>query len=224
MAHATAQVEHRPRGGVDHARRFRDRVHIHCRRRIRLRRRRQFFKRDELVLHILGHIHQHRPGPAGHGDTEGFRNHRAQFAGAAHQEVVLGDRHGDAVDIHFLKGVGADHRARHLAGDRHQRNRIEMSVGDGSDEIGRPRPAGRDADLGRAADARHALGDEARALLVAGKHVADLAAHQRIVERQDGAARNARDGAHTLAFEKAHEQLCAADFFHEVLLVCSSGA
>jgi hypothetical protein len=38
-----------------------------------------------------------------------------------HEEVVLGDRHRDADDVGLLEGVGADGRARHLAGDRHQR-------------------------------------------------------------------------------------------------------
>ena len=119
---------------------------------------------------------------------------------------MLGDRHRDAVDIHLLEGIGADHRQRHLAGDDDHRNRVEGSVGDRGDQVGRTRATGSDAHLRHAGHACHALGHEARTLLVARQHMANqLAARKGIVKRQDGATGNTGNGAHTLTFEEAHK-------------------
>ena len=52
------------------------------------------------------------------------------------QVAVLGDRHGDAADVGFLESIGADSRAAHLSGDRHDRNRVHVGVRDGRHEIG----------------------------------------------------------------------------------------
>ena len=65
---------------------------------------------------------------------------------------------------------------------------------------------------GPAGDAGHALGDEPRALFMAREDVADGAAVQRVVERQDGPAGNARDGADALPFEQGPQEVGAGDF------------
>lgn len=56
------------------------------------------------------------------------------------QVVVLGDRAGDLDHRCLLKRIGADHVPRHLAGDRHQRDRIHLGVGQTGDEIDAPGP------------------------------------------------------------------------------------
>jgi hypothetical protein len=87
---------------------------------------------------------------------------------------VLGDRNAQAVGIDFLKGIGADHRPRHLAGDRHQRDRIQLGIGDRRQQVGRAGAGGSHADRRHAGGARHPLGHEAAALLVPGQHMVDL--------------------------------------------------
>ena len=57
-----------------------------------------------------------------------------------YQEVVLGDRDGQAVGIDLLKGVGADHRLRHLPGDGDDGDRIELGIGDRRQQVGRAGP------------------------------------------------------------------------------------
>lgn len=46
------------------------------------------------------------------------------------QEVALGDWHGDAADVSFLEGIGADGVAGDLAGDRDAGNRVHLCVGE----------------------------------------------------------------------------------------------
>ena len=66
-------------------------------------------------LGVLGDVHQHRAGPIGSRDQESLAQARGDLLGARDQIIVLGDGEGDAGDVRFLKGVGADHRAAHLA-------------------------------------------------------------------------------------------------------------
>ncbi len=63
----------------------------------------------------------------------------AKSSTRAHKKAVLHDRHGDAEDIDFLKGIGTDERCCHLTGDCHHRNRIKKSIGNARDQIGRAR-------------------------------------------------------------------------------------
>ncbi len=77
-----------------------------------------------------------------------------------------------------------------------------------------PGPDEAQADRWLAGDAGHALGHEAGALFVAGQHVVDRGRlAEGIVDRQDGAARYAGDGADALAFEQAHGDLGAGEGF-----------
>jgi hypothetical protein len=49
-------------------------------------------KRAGPVLHVLRHVDDHRPGPAGAGDLEGRAHRRFELFGVGDQEGVLGDR------------------------------------------------------------------------------------------------------------------------------------
>ena len=89
---------------------------------------------------------------------------------------MFGDGDRDAVGVHFLEGVGTDHRGRYLAGDADQRNRIQAGIGDRRHQVRRPRAAAGHTDRWFAFGTRHPLGDKARALLVARQDVADLRA------------------------------------------------
>ena len=118
---------------------------------------------------------------------------------------MLGDGEREPVGIDLLERIGADQRLRHLRGDRHQRDRIEARVGDGREEVGGSRAGGGQTDGGPAGHPRHALRDEAGALFMAGEDVADAAAVQRIVERQDGPAGDAGERVDSLPFEQEAE-------------------
>jgi hypothetical protein len=72
--HATAQVEHRALGGLDHLRGLFDRGDVEARRRIGHHHIGEFLEAHHLVLHVLRHVDQHRARAIGHGDAEGRRN------------------------------------------------------------------------------------------------------------------------------------------------------
>ena len=91
---------------------------------------------------------------------------------------MLDDRHGDALDVGLLEGVGADQVGRHLAGDAHDRRRVEVGVGDRRDQVGRAGAGGGDGDAHLAGGARVALRHVAGALLVAHQVVADRCARR----------------------------------------------
>ena len=79
-------------------------------------------------------------------------------------------------------------------------------------QIGGARPGCGQAHGGLAGDAGHALGDEPRALFMAREDVTDRAAVQCVVERQDGPAGDACDGADALPFEQGPQEVGAGDF------------
>lgn len=87
-------------------------------------------------------------------------------------------------------------RFGHLAGNRHQRNRVKLGVSDGCQQVGCSRPRRCETNGGLSGGPSHALCHEAGALFMARQHVMDeLRLPERIVDRQDGTARNAGDGA-----------------------------
>ena len=64
---------------------------------------------------------------------------RGMSSARSTSQRVLDDRHRDAVDVRLLEGVGADQVRRHLAGDAHDRRRVQVGVGDRGDQVGRAR-------------------------------------------------------------------------------------
>ena len=218
--HAAAKIKHRPLGRVDHLGGLFDGRQIQRRQRIRHGHRRIVFEAHHLALHVLRHIDQHRAGAAGHGDAEGFGNHLEQIIGVTHQEVMLGQRDGHPVGVHFLEGVGADHAQRHLTGNGHHGDRVELGVSNGGDQVGRARAGRGEAHLGLARDAGHALRHEAAALLVTGQHMVNgVALAKGIVKRQDRAARDAAHGLNALSLKEAQDQFGASHLHHVSLLV-----
>ncbi len=107
----------------------------------------------------------------------------------------------------------ADQVLRHLAGDADQRNRIHHRRGDAGDEIGRAGTGRRDRDPDPAAGARIAVGHVRGALFVPDQHVANRVIEQRVVGRQDGAARVAEYGVDALFDQDGPDDVSAASFF-----------
>ena len=150
---------------------------------------------DERVLDVLGHVDQDRAGPAGAGDVERLLDDPGDVAGVLHQVMVLGDRPADLDHRRFLERVGADDVGRDLAGDRDDRQRVHLGVGQAGDEVQGPGAGGGHHDAGLAGDAGVALGGEDPPLLVAGQDRPDLVAvaGQRLVHRHARPARVGED-------------------------------
>ena len=130
-------------------------------------------------------VHQHRPGPPALGDVEGLGERQGQVVGVLDQVGVLHHRQGDADDVGLLEGVGADARRAHLTGDRHQRHRVHVGVGDRGDQVGGARPGGGRADPGPAGDLRVPFGHVPGTLLVAHQEGADVRIVMEGVEQGD---------------------------------------
>ena len=203
LNNATSQVEDRPPGRIDQRRGTPYLGLVERRRRIGTAGLGPGGEVHHFLLHVPGHVNQHRPGAARGRDAKRLRNHVQQVRGRADQVVVLGDGNAQTIGIHFLESVGADHGQGHLAGDADQGNGIEPGIGQGGEDIGGSGAGGGQADLRTTADPGQALGDESGSLLMTGQDMMDGSAlGQGIVQRQVRSARNAGEGAYSLSLEQ----------------------
>ena len=122
---------------------------------------------------------------------------------------MLGDGQGDAGDVGFLKGVGADQLAAHLSGNANDGRRIQHRGGDAGDHVGRARSGGRDRNPNVAAGAGVAIRHMGGALLVAHQDVMDIAMFQRVIRRQNCASRITEDVLHAFALQAFPQNLCS---------------
>ena len=127
------------------------------------------------------------------------------------QEVVLGDRQGDAGGVALLERVGADGGRGHLAGDDDHRDRVHVGVAQRRDDVGGGRAAGHHGDAGLAGGVGVALGHVAGALLVAHEDVADRRVDDRVVHREDGPAGQAEDDLDPFHLEGLDEGLASVE-------------
>jgi hypothetical protein len=117
-----------------------------------------------------------------------------QLAQVLDQEIMLDAGAGDADRIDFLERILANHVARHLAGQHHQRNRIHVSGGDTGNRIGRTRAGSHQANAGLASGARIAVRRVRGTLFVAHQDMLHVRLFlQRVVNMQDCPARIAKD-------------------------------
>ena len=96
-----------------------------------------------------------------------------------------------------------------LTGDRDDRGRVHVGVGDRGDQVGGARAARRHADADASGRHRVALGGVPSALLVAHEDVADRRVEQRIVGGQDRATGDAEDRLGTDVLERLDQALCS---------------
>ncbi|MND84781.1 hypothetical protein D3C80_766800 [compost metagenome] len=76
-----------------------------------------------------------------------------------------GQRQAENIDL--LKGIGANQRGTHLAGDGHYRNRIQQRIGQAGDQIGGTGTRGGDTNTDFAGCAGITNGSHCGALFVA---------------------------------------------------------
>ncbi len=103
---------------------------------------------------------------------EGLSQHSRDLVTSTDQEVVLGDRHGDARDIGLLEGVRSDQRTADLAGDGDHRDRVHLGIGQRGHQVGGTGTRRRHADPDLAGGVRITTGGVTGALLVADQDVA----------------------------------------------------
>ena len=156
------------------------------------------------------------PGRPLTGDQKGFANGARDVFRARDHHVVLGDGHGDAGDVDFLKRVGAEDFAADLAGDADDRRRIQHGGGDASDHVGCAGAGGGHGDADSAAGARVAVGHVRGALFVAHEDVVQLRFAERVVDRKNRAAGIAEDFAHAETRERFAENFRTGEL-HRVL-------
>ena len=126
--------------------------------------------------------------------------------GLEHRRRPFGDRLGDGLDVHGLEILLVQPRARRLAGDAEDRNRVGLRRVQAGDHVGARGPGGADAhaDVARRG-ARVAFGHVRCALDVAREDVRNAAARlQRRVQRIDRGAGNAERVGDTFPFEHVH--------------------
>ena len=123
---------------------------------------------------------------------------------------MLGGGNGHAVDVHFLKGVGANHAQGHLPSNADKGHGVHARIGERRKRIcGAGAGSGKD-NAGTPRNPRHALRYEACALLVASEDMPDgSTAPEGIVERKIETARNARNVSDTLVFQQADGEFCS---------------
>ena len=212
--HPAAHVEHRPLRRHDHAGRLPDLLGVRARDRV-VAGQVELGRPGELrqaLQRILGDVDEDRAGTAGRGQVEGLRDGARDLVGIGHEEVVLGDRHGDAADVSLLEGVGPDRPTRHLTGDRDHGHRVHVGVRDRRDKVRRTGAAGGQAHADPSGRGRVALCRVPGTLLVPHEDVAYLdRIHEGVVGRQDRPARNAEDGAGLCGFQRKHQALRSGD-------------
>ena len=163
------------------------------------------------LLCVLGDVDEYGAGAAGLGDLECLTQRASQILGPADEEVVLGNRQGDAGNVDFLKRVRPEHLAGDVAGDADDGNRVKHCGGDARDQVGSAGAAGGDADADLAGGTRVAIGHVGRALLVAHQDVMDGKFAQRVVGGQDSAARIAEDVSHAFADQRGPEDFSTGE-------------
>ena len=171
--------------------------------------------RDERVLDVLGHVDQDRAGAAGAGDVERLLDDPRDVAGVLDQVMVLGDRPADLDHRRLLEGVGADDVGRDLAGDRDDRERVHLGVGQPGDEVQGPGPGGGHHDARLAGDAGVPLGREDAPLLVPREDRADLVAvaSQRLVHRHARPARVGEDHLDAVPYQGLDQDVGSGERF-----------
>ena len=168
--------------------------------------------RDKLTLsggNILRDVDQHRTRTSGSGNAERIAHGVRQLLHIAHNEIVLGDRHGDAGDIDLLEGVSADEARADVAGDGDHRDGVHISRCDAGDEVGRARAARCEAHADLAGGTGIAVRRMSRALFMCRQNVMNAVAVfiKCVVDIEDRTARVAENGVNALLYERVNQNL-----------------
>ena len=172
------------------------------------------------LLCVFGDVDENGARASGIGDDEGFADGARDIFGARDDYVVFCDRHGDAGDVDFLEGVGAEQFAAHLASDADDGRGIEHGGGDAGDHVGCAGAAGGHGDADATSGARITVGHVRGALFVAHENVVELGFAEGVVDGKNRAAGISENMLHAQLGERFAENFCAGEF-HSVLPNCA---
>ena len=179
--------------------------------------------RDKLTLscgNILRDVDQHRTRTSGSGNAERIAHGVRQILHIAHNEIVLGDRHGDAGNVNLLKGITTDEAGADVAGDSNHRDGIHIRGSNTGYEVGRTRSARCQADAYLAGRTGVAVRCVCRALFVRGQNMSNAVAVfvKCVIDVQNRTAGITENGINSLLDKCVDQNLCA------VLYHCESAS
>ena len=144
-----------------------------------------------VLQNVFGQVHQHRAGAARLGDIERLGDDAWNIVAITDEEVVFGHRHGDAGDVGFLEGIGADEGPPNLSGDRNDRHTVHRRIGQRCHQVRRAWTGGGHAHSDSPCRLRVTGCGVASALLMTNEDMPHfLRIVKRIVDGQNCAARN----------------------------------
>ncbi len=179
----------------------------------------------QLLLHVVRDAQQHRPRLVRIKRLRGLAEHLREVVGAFDKLAIAGDasKKFALVDCPafartLLQPPLAEDIGRGLAGDHKDRQLLRIGIGNPGDEVGRPRPCGRDARGDPVRDACVAARHEGSALLVLDQYGLHSGAIQAIVDRQDVRTGHTEDELDTQAFHVPHDNVADSHFHIDSLL------
>ena len=172
-------------------------------------------KFGQLQLHVTRDINQHGAGASFLGDAESFADSTRQVVGGQHQVSALGADGGDAANVAFLEGFGAQGGPRYLSGDSNQRHAVGFGAHNAGNQVGGAGAGGCHADAGLAGDAGVAVGGVGGGLLMPHQNMTQLRiGPEGIVKGEDGAAGMAEQHIHALAQQAFADDFGTFQFYH----------
>ena len=161
-----------------------------------------------LVLDVLGNIDQHRPGTSTLGYMKGLLDDPGNIIDIPDKVAVLHNGKRHPKEIGLLESTATDHFLRHLSGDRNQRNRIHVGIGDAGHKIRGAGTGSCHADAGLTRYACISLGCESASLLMAGQDRTDLLRlGQSLMDGHRAATRIGKNYINTLALQRSDQNL-----------------
>ncbi len=154
---------------------------------------------------VFGEIDQHRTGPSGPGDVEGFLNDAIEIVGIFDQIVVLRHRHRDPGDVRLLERIVPEEAGGHLTGERHDRNGVHIRRRDPCNQVARAGAGGGKAYAYAAACTRVPVGRVRRCLLMPYQNMPDRRIVEFIVDRQHYATGVAEYGVHPFTLQRVNQ-------------------
>jgi hypothetical protein len=128
---------------------------------------------------------------------------------------MLGNRHCNTGDIHFLEGVRSNLYRWDLSGEQNERDRIHIRVCNARNQIGSPWAGSRNTHTYAAGNPGVSIGSVHSPLFVPHEHVLNFGRMiQGVVNRKDCPARIAEHNFHVLSFEALNQGL-GNRHFHE---------
>ena len=162
--------------------------------------------------HILGHIHQNRPGTTRRRDMECLLDGYRQILDIFDQVIMLGAGPRDPNDIGFLEGVISNHGGGNLSGNDHHRDRIHIGGCHSGHHIGRPWTGGHQTHPHFSAGPGIAIGRVGGRLLVPNQYMLQRGIEKHVIDGENDAPGESKDGLHPFPEQALDDDSCTRQF------------